>query len=219
MDARQGLQGQLGQRHQGAGIAGRNDTGGLAVAHRLNSHPHAGRSAIAERRRGPFVGADDGIAMAQFADPGELGMGLHQGREAGLVPDHDEADVAMTRTNHVGAGDYRLRRPITAHGVECKSDLLAHRPVRRMAKVRMLLRARWLDHLAAVVKPAGPADVMRHLDLAAIWAFADPWRRQRMMRATHISTRFGNLFLGYGHGFGLGILMRTIGGRFNKLSS
>src|SRR5205823_9504371 len=54
-------------------------------------------------------------------------------------------------------------------------------------------------HLAAIVLPAGLAEVMRALQLAAIRAFDISRRAQSMMRATHFAPRRRDFLFRYGH--------------------
>ena len=55
------------------------------------------------------------------------------------------------------------------------------------------------SHFTPVIMPAGIADMMRALELAAIRAFGIGRGRQRMMGAAHIAARAGGSFLRNGH--------------------
>src|SRR5579883_3507079 len=57
-----------------------------------------------------------------------------------------------------------------------------------------------LHHLAPAILAAGRANMMRPGELAAIRALDIRRLAECMVRAAHVAARFGDLFLGYGHG-------------------
>ena len=66
------------------------------------------------------------------------------------------------------------------------------------------------DDFAAVVEAAGPAQVVRQLQLTAVRAFLELGRGQRVMAATHVAAGRRGLALGNGHEAPVSINLKAV---------
>ena len=106
----------------------------------------------------------------------ELGLDL------GLVAVDDELQRRIAAKRARGARDHPRRAAVAAHCVDCD----ARAPVHREACRRLGLGR---DDFAAVIMAARRAHVVRQLQFAAVGAFLELGRRQRMVAAAHVPLR------------------------------
>jgi hypothetical protein len=118
LDARERAQHELGERHEGAGVAGGDGGRSLPLLHRVDRKPHAGRAALAQDLGWPGVALDPLWRMLQRADAREPRPRLEHRLDLRLVPEEQKRELGMALARHVGAGDHNLRRMVAAHGIE-----------------------------------------------------------------------------------------------------
>ena len=197
VDPRQHLEHEFGDRHQRAGIAGRN-------------HPSARPSAtasIASRMLDCRPVRRPATACIVGALPRRCGATSRRRRDGApspaagglLLPRRTAgSDVGMPLQARYRLPYDHARSMVAAHCIKGDRDAAAHL-ARLCASPFFRLSSADLGHLPAVVVAAGPAQVVRTLQFAAIRAFGISGRFQGVMRAPHVAARRRSLLFWNGH--------------------
>ena len=205
VDAGQGLDHDLRERQQRAGVAGGDHAGCLAAGHRVDRDAHRG-AAHAQRRGGLGVVADRLGRVPDGAGGGGAAMALQQRVQLCLVADQQEACAGMALGGDLQTLDHHERRVIAAHGVHRQrvgrgqGRTRGHAAARASGANSALQRIAGRHDLAPVVETAMAADVVRPLQFAAIRALGVGLARERLVAATHAAAGRRSLSLGNGHG-------------------
>ncbi len=129
LDPRQGLEHELGERHEGAGVAGRDRGAGPSLFDRIDREPHAGVAALTQHLRRLGVGADVIRRVLDHAPGRQLAPPPEQGGQSRLIAKQQESQARETLPRHVSACEHDLRRMIAAHGVESDGQAHGRRPL------------------------------------------------------------------------------------------
>ena len=127
IDSGNGPEAELGHGHESAGIAGRHDGIGVAVADRFQREPHARLPpALAQGLARLGIHGHRHVGMDQLRLGGERRMGGQLGLDAGFVANQDEPHVRVADQRNRGSGNDHARSVVPAHGVERDGDWSTH---------------------------------------------------------------------------------------------
>ena len=118
-DARQRLEHEARHGHQRAGIAGGDGGIGLARAHGVDRHPHAAlAAALPQRLAGLGVHGHEHVRVDDLGAFLELGVPLHERRDAAPVAHQQETQLRMARRGKGSPGNHHLGARVTTHRIK-----------------------------------------------------------------------------------------------------
>ncbi len=157
----------LGDGHDGAGIAGGDESIGLAVAHQAGGDADRGVALGADGLGGAVVHGDDLAGVDDFDGQAAPAVVFRQLRlEDVLLTDEDHVDVLAPGGAH-GAVDFRRGRVVASHCVDSDGD-------HEGESVADVYSAGDFDDFAAFVLTAVRAGAVRQLHFVALGALGEP---------------------------------------------
>jgi hypothetical protein len=193
VDPRHRAQRQLGNRHQGAGVAATDRGAGIARLHRVDRHAHRRGLGAAQGLAGFVVAGDDVVGMEDLGRRPQVRVAFERFLDPHLVAAEQELEAIMLAAGQSRAFDHDAHADIAAHRVD--SDTRQSHD----------LRSSWTvlktdgDDLAAVVVAAGVAEVVRALQFAAVAAFVEGFDLQRVVATAHAPAGGRRFSLGDSH--------------------